>query len=131
MLTTPLESLIKYVNQPSGTFDKDDVARVAEMFAEDFQSLAREASSSVGRAFCLKHRNEKNEVCTVIIPVRPLESGYDVQLLPTRELIRRVKEFLDGRKLVGTPISVQAPLYKEFDIHLSLVFSLPAEGVQQ
>ena len=39
MLTTPLESLIKYVNQPSGSHDKADVAAVAQMFSEDFSSL--------------------------------------------------------------------------------------------
>ena len=39
MLTTPLETLKKYVDQPSGSHDQADVQRVAEMFAEDFQSL--------------------------------------------------------------------------------------------
>ncbi|MBR5108793.1 MAG: M20/M25/M40 family metallo-hydrolase [Clostridia bacterium] len=39
MLNDPLASLKKYVDQPSGTFDRDDVAQAARMFAEDFQSL--------------------------------------------------------------------------------------------
>lgn len=39
MLSTPLESLKKYVNQPSGSWDTADVAAVAELFAEDFSSL--------------------------------------------------------------------------------------------
>ena len=69
--------------------------------AEDFQWLAREASSSVGRSYCLNKRNAKNEVCTIIIPVRPAGVGYEVKLIPSRELIRRVKEFLNERKLVG------------------------------
>lgn len=90
--------------------------------AEDFQGLAREASSNVGRAFCLKKRNAKNEVCTVIVPVRPAGVGYDVKLLPSRELVRRVKEFLDERKLVGTPICVQPPVYKEFNLTLAINF---------
>lgn len=90
--------------------------------SEDFQWLAREASSSVGRAYCLKNRNAKNEICTVIIPLRPSGVGYDEKLLPSRELIRRVKEYLDQRKLVGTPITVQAPVYKEFNITLALSF---------
>ncbi|MGN0384108.1 MAG: baseplate J/gp47 family protein, partial [Eubacterium sp.] len=85
-----------------------------------FQWLAREASSSVGRAHCLKKRNAKNEVCTIIIPVRPTGVGYDVKLIPSRELIRRVKEYLNERKLVGTPICVQAPVYKEFNITLAI-----------
>ncbi len=89
---------------------------------EDFQWLAREASASVGRSYCLKKRNAKNEVCTVIIPVRPAGLGYDVKLIPSRELIRRVKEYLDDRKLVGTPLCVQAPVYKEFNITLAVTF---------
>ena len=51
MLTTPLESLKKYVNQPSGTFDVDDVARVAEMFTEDFHSLGFETQLIPGTRF--------------------------------------------------------------------------------
>lgn len=39
MLTDPVASLKKYVDQPSGTHDRADVTRVAEMFAEDFASL--------------------------------------------------------------------------------------------
>ena len=39
MLSTPLESLKRYVDQPSGTHDKEDVAQVACMFEEDFRSL--------------------------------------------------------------------------------------------
>ena len=38
----PIETLKKYVNQPSGTFDVEDVTKVAEMFAEDFRSLGFE-----------------------------------------------------------------------------------------
>lgn len=90
--------------------------------SEDFQWLARKASSNVGRSYCLKKRNEKNEICTVIIPVRPAGVGYDIKLIPSRELIRRVKEFLNDRKLVGTPICVQAPVYKEFNITLAITF---------
>ena len=89
---------------------------------EDFQWLARKASSNVGRAYCLKKRNSKNEVCTVIIPVRPAGVKYDLKLVPSRELLRRVKEFLNERKIVGTPICVQAPVFKEFNITLAITF---------
>lgn len=89
---------------------------------EDFQWIAREASSSVGRSYCLKKRNEKNEVCTVIIPVRPNGYSYESKLVPSRELIRRVREYLDERKIVGTPICVQGPVYKDFNVTLALTF---------
>ena len=51
MLTTPLESLIKYVNQPSGSHDKADVQKAAEMFAEDFRSLGFQTELIPGREY--------------------------------------------------------------------------------
>ncbi len=39
MLSDPVLDLKKYVDQPSGTLDKEDVAKAAEMFAADFESL--------------------------------------------------------------------------------------------
>ncbi|MBQ8092530.1 MAG: M20 family metallopeptidase [Clostridia bacterium] len=51
MLETPLKSLERYVNQPSGTFDKADVQKVAEMFADDFRSLGFETSLVPGDKF--------------------------------------------------------------------------------
>ena len=90
--------------------------------AEDFEWISREASPSVARAHCLNKRNAKNEICTVIIPARPAGVGYDVKLVPSRELIRRVKEYLEERKIVGTPLCVQGPVYKEFNITLALTF---------
>ena len=56
MLNDPIESLKKYVNQPSGTFDREDVTKVAGMFAEDFQSLGFETELVPGTKLgpCLK-----------------------------------------------------------------------------
>ena len=39
MLTTPLETLKAYIDQPSGSYDVEDVAQTAAMFASDFESL--------------------------------------------------------------------------------------------
>ena len=39
MLDTPIKTLEAYVNQPSGTSDREDVQKFAEMAAEDFRSL--------------------------------------------------------------------------------------------
>lgn len=90
--------------------------------AEDFQWLARESSPSVGRAFCLADRNSRGEICIVIIPVIASGQGYEVKLVPSRELLHRVAAYLDQRKLVGTRIHLQAPIYRSFSINLSLVF---------
>ncbi len=51
MLTTPLESLKKYVDQPSGSHDKADVEKAAEMFAEDFASLGFQTCLFPGKAY--------------------------------------------------------------------------------
>lgn len=90
--------------------------------AEDFQWLAREASASVGRSFCLKDRNSLGEICTVVIPKMDADTSVKAKLVPSRELIRKVKDYLDERKLVGTKVYVSAPVYRNFDIRLSLVF---------
>ena len=39
MLSTPLETLKRYIDQPSGSFDKDDVECMADLITEDFSSL--------------------------------------------------------------------------------------------
>lgn len=87
---------------------------------EDYEWIALEASSSVARAHCLKNRTSKNEVCTIVVPVRSEGFGYENKLIPSRELLRRIKEYLDERKIVGTPICVRGPVYKEFNISLGL-----------
>jgi uncharacterized phage protein gp47/JayE len=90
--------------------------------AEDFQWLSREASSSVGRAWCLKEKNNRGEIVIVIIPVIPSGETLACKLVPSRELIRRVSGYLEERKLVGTKIRVQGPVYRAFDIKLTIVF---------
>ncbi|MBQ8161240.1 MAG: M20/M25/M40 family metallo-hydrolase [Clostridia bacterium] len=39
MLTTPLETLKTYIDQPSGSFDREDVRQMAEIIRADFESL--------------------------------------------------------------------------------------------
>lgn len=51
MLTTPLETLKKYIDQPSGSFDVEDVAGVADLIAEDFESLGFTVKKIPGKKF--------------------------------------------------------------------------------
>lgn len=90
--------------------------------AEDFQWLARESSASVGRAYCLPERNSRGEICVSIIPVMPQGGSLAERLVPSRELIRRATSYLDNRKLVGTRIKVHPPLFRNFEINISLVY---------
>ncbi|QQO09008.1 putative baseplate assembly protein [Breznakiella homolactica] len=99
--------------------------------AEDFQWLSREASASVGRAWCLKEKNRQGEITVIVIPVIPSGETLAHRLIPSRELIRRVHGYLDERKLVGTKIRVQAPLYRGFHILMTLVFKSDVMDVER
>jgi hypothetical protein len=88
--------------------------------AGDFEWLAHEASSSVGRAFCLKEKNRRDEIRVAIIPAARAGADLRGRLVPSRELLRRVQAYLEERKLVGTKIRLQGPVYHPFSIFLTL-----------
>ncbi len=89
---------------------------------EDFEWLARESSASVGRAHCLKEKNTQGEICVIIVPSMTEGTPLDVKRVPSKELIRCVVSYLNERKLVGTKIRVQEPVYRSFSAEFSLVF---------
>ena len=89
---------------------------------EDFEWLSCEASSSVGRAFCLKNKTKDGRIRTIIVPKRNNDFDLSTKLIPSKELLRRVGRYLDDRKLVGTSILLTGPIYRDFKIHLDLVF---------
>ncbi len=102
--------------------------------AEDFQWLAYEASASVGRAWCLREKNAYGEIRIIIIPAMSNSVTLFEKLIPSRELLRRVHSYLDERKLVGTKIQVQGPVYRSFSINLTVIFRsdvLDAERLKQ
>lgn len=51
MLSDPISTLKAYVNQPSGSFDKEDVARMAALIAADFTALGFAVSAVPGEKF--------------------------------------------------------------------------------
>ena len=99
--------------------------------AEDYEWLAMEASFSVARAKCLSNVGKGGEVVVKIIP-RPDADEFDLkrELYPTSELIRRVKEYLEARKLVGTKLKVEAPTYNSISVNLRAVFKKEVAEVQ-
>ena len=90
--------------------------------SDDFQWLSREASSSVGRAYCPKTKTKAGEIRTIIIPEIASGNTYESKLIPSRELIRRVRKYLDDRKIVGSRIVVSGPIYRDFSIKVILEF---------
>ncbi|MDO4484212.1 MAG: M20/M25/M40 family metallo-hydrolase [Clostridia bacterium] len=51
MLTTPVETMKKYIDQPSGTHDKADVAQMADIIKADFESLGFAVETVPGKEF--------------------------------------------------------------------------------
>jgi hypothetical protein len=45
---------------------------------------------------------------------------FDEKLYPSRELVRRVRLYLDERRLVGTKLRVGGPVYRAFSVFLTL-----------
>jgi predicted phage baseplate assembly protein len=97
--------------------------------AEDFVWLAKQASSSVARAHCLPARDREGEVKVVIVPKTDGKTlDLARKLLPTNELLRRVKLFLDSRRLVSTVLQVVRPSYAEVSLHVDVVRNPSASG---
>jgi phage-related baseplate assembly protein len=99
--------------------------------AEDYEWLALESSTSVGRAKCLSKGSKDGEVVVIIVP-RPESKHFDIKekLIPSSELLRRVKEFLDVRRLIGTKLKVESAAYKSITINIKLVFQKDVSEVQ-
>lgn len=89
---------------------------------EDFEWLSCESSSSVGRAYCLENMTQDGRVKIIIVPEIVGKKEHDGKLIPSKELLRRVTNYLDERKLVGTSILVTAPTYRNIKIQLDLIF---------
>ena len=84
---------------------------------EDFEELAREAAPDVARVRCVPAGIDgvgAGAVRVLVVPDVPTEAGRIrfEQLLPGEESLRRITESLDRRRLIGTRISVEPPVYQ-------------------
>ncbi len=113
-----MESIDSLKSRAAGVFKSLNRA----VTADDFQWLSREASSSVGRAYCPRKKTKNGEIKTIIIPEIASGNTYETKLIPSRELLRRVSKYLDDRKIVGNMIVVSAPSYRDFYIKIMLEF---------
>ncbi len=98
-------------------------SRFRAVTAEDFEWIAREASTSVARAKCLPCTDREGEVTVVLVPKTAESSDVDapVMPLPSTELMRRVKDELDRCKLVSTIVHVVRPRYRTLAIQVAVI----------
>lgn len=133
-------SYIDSVNNPmaaSGGADRESVeeakarapytikSRDRAVTAEDFEMLALRASTSLARAKSVPDRSNRGEVTLVVIPKAETRTDrvedLTRRLVPSNEIMRFVKRYLDDRRLVGTIVNVVKPRYKDLSIKVTLL----------
>ena len=90
--------------------------------SEDYEMLALRASTTLARARCVPDRSNRGHVTVALVPkgeVRGEEFGR--RLVPSNEVLRYVKRYLDDRKLVGTVLNVVRPRYKDLSLRVVLI----------
>jgi predicted phage baseplate assembly protein len=82
--------------------------RYRAVTAEDYEFLAAEASSRVGRAICLPPASSTDPIRVHVLPrVVPADRRLgSEELAPDEQLLREVAEFFDGRRVIGTTVDV-------------------------
>jgi predicted phage baseplate assembly protein len=90
--------------------------------SEDFEQMAMRATTSIARAKCLPDPMHQGFVTVVLVPKLD-ERNQDLtkKLVPSSEILRFVKKYLDERRLVGTILSVVKPRYQEFSVKVTLL----------
>ena len=96
-------------------------ARNRAVTADDFEWLAREASSSVARVKCLPSTAREGEVMVIVVPKIPVDAGLDDKPVPTTELLKRVRQYIHDRKLLCTVVHVARPAYAELSVDIEFV----------
>ncbi len=89
---------------------------------EDYEMLALRASTQLARARCVPDRSNRGHVTLALVPKGELR-GADLtqRLVPSNEVLRFVKRYLDDRKLVGTVLNVVRPKYKDLSLKVVLI----------
>jgi predicted phage baseplate assembly protein len=90
--------------------------------AEDFETLALRASTSIARAKCVPDRTSRGAVTLVVLPkAEPGARGLARRLVPSNEILRYIKRYLDERRLVGTILHVVRPRYRDLSLKVTLL----------
>ncbi|HTJ46934.1 MAG TPA: putative baseplate assembly protein [Kofleriaceae bacterium] len=90
--------------------------------AEDYEMLALRASTSLARAKCVPDRTNRGHVTLVVVPKSETrEQDLTRRLIPSNEVLRFIKRYLDERKLVGSVLNVIRPRYKDLSVKVTLL----------
>lgn len=84
--------------------------------AEDFEELAKEAAPEAARIRCVAAEDSQaaGSVRILVVPQVASEAGRlrFERLLPPESLLNRIVEVLDRKRLVGTRISIEPPVFQ-------------------
>lgn len=97
-------------------------SRYRAVTQEDFEVLALQSSNAIARTVCLPATEHEGDVCVVVVPkFDEQKEDYEKKLLPTVELLRRVKSYLDERRLITVRVNVERPQYTELSVSIELI----------
>jgi len=89
---------------------------------EDYEMLALRASTQLARAKCVPDRSNRGHVTVALLPKMDSRTEDLMRrLVPSNEIMRYVKNFLEERKLVGTVLNVVRPRYKDVSLRVVLI----------
>lgn len=135
---TSLTRAIAYIDTVSnplaaaGGTDRETVAEAKEraphtiksrdraVTAEDFENLALRASTLLARARCVPDKGHRGAVTLVVVP-KAETADMNRRLVPSNEVLRYVKRYLDERRLVGTILNVVKPRYEDLSLKVTLL----------
>ncbi|MFN3203007.1 MAG: putative baseplate assembly protein [Bradymonadia bacterium] len=90
--------------------------------AEDFEWLTLQASNGVARAKCLTTIGREGEITIVVVPKQDeRDRDLKVKLSPSAELLRRVKNYIDERRLLTTVVKISPPKYVEVSVKIEVI----------
>lgn len=89
---------------------------------EDYEMLALRASTQLARAKCVPDRTNRGHVTLALLPKADTRGEEMLRrLVPSNEVLRQVKRYVDDRKLVGTVLNVVRPRYKDVSLRVVLI----------
>ena len=83
--------------------------------AEDYEIIARRAAPSVRRVRCLPAGDGPGAVRVLVVPDAVADAGDRLrfeQLVPSEQVLAAITESLDERRLIGTRLVVEPPVYQ-------------------